>query len=158
MNELAEGLSVPETRAHNADFHGWTSDQVSLIQQRQFDAVDWQNVIEELMAAARNEERALGSQFERFLLHLLKWQYQPDKRSGSWEAPIVDARRKIDKALRRSPSLKSELDETFRDAYQTARLYAGAEMGWRKARWERELPEKCPWTLDQIRSDFWPDD
>jgi hypothetical protein len=51
---------LPEPRSFDADFHGWLTDQVSLIEARRFDAVDWRNVVEELMAAARSEERALA--------------------------------------------------------------------------------------------------
>ena len=160
MSELSQKHSLPEARTHDVDFHGWVSDQVSLIQRRRFDAVDWRNVIEELMAAARSEERALGSHFEILLIHLLKWCYQREQRDrhiASWEASIMNARGRIERLIRRSPSLKSELDETFRDAYLYARRRAGAEMGWRRERWERELPDKCPWTIEQVRSDFWPD-
>jgi hypothetical protein len=60
--------------------------------------------------------------------------------------------------MRRSPSLKSELDETFRDAYLDARVRAGSEMGWCREQWERDLPDECLWTLKQVRGDFWPED
>jgi Domain of unknown function DUF29 len=156
MASTAHGFR--ELRSFDVDFYGWVTDQVALIEARRFDAVDWRNVIEELMAAARSEERALESQFDKLLLHLLKWRYQREKRSGSWQAAIINARARMEKALRRSPSLTSELDETFRDAYQIARREAGAQMGCSRDEWEHKLPENCPWTLEQVRGDFWPED
>ena len=35
---------------HEADFVAWAKRQVSLIEAQCFDAVDWRNVLEELMA------------------------------------------------------------------------------------------------------------
>jgi hypothetical protein len=161
MSELAERQNLPEARTHKADFHGWVADQVALIQQRRFEAVDWQNVIEELMAAAKSEERALESHFEILLIHLLKWRYQRDQRDRhrpSWQASIMNAREKIERLIKRSPSLTPELDETFSEAYSYARRLAGAQIGWDREEWERELPDKCEWTLEQVRDQkFWPD-
>jgi hypothetical protein len=41
----------------------------------------------------RSERRSLESNLIVVLLHLLKWQYQPEKRSGSWEGSIIEHRR-----------------------------------------------------------------
>ena len=153
--------SLRELRSFDLDFHGWLTDQVSLIKAGRLDQVDWRNVIEELMAAARSEERALESDFEILLIHLLKWRYQREQRDqhlGNWQASIITGRAKIERLIIRSPSLKSQLNETFRDAHFDARARAGAEMGWRREKWERELPATCPWTLERVLSDFWPDD
>ncbi|HJU10632.1 MAG TPA: DUF29 family protein, partial [Candidatus Binataceae bacterium] len=70
----------------------------------------------------------------------------------------MNARDEIDEILDRSPSLKSYLEEAPRMAYPRARRTAGAQMGWTEDQWERRLPHKCPWTIEQIRTDFWPDD
>jgi hypothetical protein len=107
---------------------------------------------------ARSEERALESHFENLLIHLLNWRYQPNKRSGSWEATIENSREHILRLLQRSPSLKSNLDDAFHGAYRTARRDAGGQMGLSKREWERRLPDLCEWSLEGVQdSNFWPD-
>ena len=49
--------------------------------------------VEELIEAlSRSEKRALKSQLVRLMLHIIKWQSQPERRSSSWVASIKDAR------------------------------------------------------------------
>jgi hypothetical protein len=52
------------------------------------------------------ERRAIASQLIRLLLHLLKWQFQPHRRSDSWLDSITDARIQIELTVQESPSLK----------------------------------------------------
>lgn len=50
------------------------------------------------------------------LMHLLKWQYQPDRRSKSWERTIKEQRRQIHRELKATPSLTPSLqDPEWRD-------------------------------------------
>ncbi len=90
---------------------------------------------------ARSEERGLGSRLERLLVHLLKWAYQPEERSGSWEASIDNARDAIEECLEGSPSLAGKLAGLAERAYRRARRTAGAEMGLDKQHWSKLLSE-----------------
>jgi hypothetical protein len=61
----------------------------------------------------------LTNRFERLLAHLLKWQYQPDRRDSdgkSWLRTIREQRRKIPKLIRDNPSLGPLLEDCIRDA------------------------------------------
>src|SRR5262249_10882031 len=80
----------------------------ALLHDRQWEALDREHLIEELHLMAGTERRALGSQLERLLLHLLKWQYQPRRRllGHSWEDSIVDARARLRDLLEDQPSLE----------------------------------------------------
>ena len=82
---------------------------------------------------------------------LLKWQFQPNRRSSSWRASIIGARNGIARAIRNSPSLKNYPDNVLEDAYATGRRQAEAEPGLTK------LPAECPWSIQQmLKHDFWP--
>jgi Domain of unknown function DUF29 len=142
--------------SYEADFCAWANSQAETLRRLQPAELDWPNLVEELEGMARSEARAVKSQLERLLIHLLKWRYEPARRGPSWEVTIINARAEIDDLLKRSPSLQSQLDELFGTAYQRARGEAGAEMGWSKRQWEL-LPDKCEWPLEQVRDpDFWP--
>lgn len=146
----------PIVRMEN-DFYGWLLDQASILRKQRYGRLDWSNLAEELEAMGRSEENSLESYLVRLLKHLLKYRYQHRKITGSWEASIENSRDRISSLLRRSPSLKSRIDELFAEAYPLARREAGAQMGLRKQQWEQLLPASCEWPLDKVLdATFWP--
>src|SRR5262249_51183644 len=85
------------------------------------------------------------------IMHLLKWQFQPEMRSGAWRSAVVRARDRIAKLVKDSPSLRSYPGAVLAEAYPPARRAAAAETGL------PGLPASCPWTIDQVLDhDFWP--
>ena len=143
---------------YDTDFHNWTATQATTLRRLQPSSIDWFNIAEQLDDIGRSEQRALESHLTVLLVHLLKWRYQHDIRTGSWEASIENSRDEIAELLSRSPSLTAKLPEAFRIAYRRARRTAGGEMGLVKHQWDSLLPANCEWYLDQVcDSDFWPD-
>jgi hypothetical protein len=134
------------------DFYGWLLDQAAALRRLRPKSLDWENLAEELETMGRSEESALESHLESLLVHLLKWRYQPNKRTGSWEASVENSRDRIAQLLRRSPSLKGKIDEAFSQAYRLARREAGGQMGLTKREWERLLPASCEWNLNVARA------
>lgn len=115
--------------------------------------VDFLNVAEEIESLGISQLRELYSRYRVLLAHLLKWQRQPEQRSGSWRATIRLQRDEIEKLLRTSPGLKPKRAVELAEAYAPARLDAADETGLGEA----EFPEACPWTLEQVEdSRFWP--
>jgi hypothetical protein len=108
-------------------------------------------LLEEIADMGRSEKRAIDSNLRVVLLHLLKWNYQPQQRSGSWRGSITEHRIRIRKALQDSPSLKNYLLEVFPETYQDATKIASQET-------ELELeifPTSCEWTLQQVLDEEW---
>lgn len=52
--------------------------------------------------------------------HLLKWEFQPKNRTGSWDGTIREQRRQIARELKFSPSLKRFLPEALAEVYPDA--------------------------------------
>ena len=67
--------------------------------------LDTVNLIDEIEDMGGNRERELESQLGVLLAHLLKWRHQPDQRGRSWRLTIAEQRRRIDRLLKRNPSL-----------------------------------------------------
>jgi hypothetical protein len=80
---------------------------------------------------------------------LLKWQYQPEKRSGRWRSSIRNARIAIAERLEESPSLKSYPETVLLQCYRTARANAADETGLPLA----TFPETPPFSLEEILSE-----
>ncbi|MEH2323583.1 MAG: DUF29 domain-containing protein [Nostoc sp.] len=65
----------------------------------------------------------------------------------------MEHRRRVQKALKESPSLKPHFAQIFDESYQTARQLAVIETGLAIA----TFPEQSPFTLEQVLdSDFFP--
>ncbi len=87
-------------------------------------------------------------------MHLLKWQYQPNFRGRSWQLTIKEQRRKIERLIRKNPSLQHTLNQILADAYGDAIISAAKETGLA----ESIFPEQCPYSVEQIiHSDYFPD-
>jgi hypothetical protein len=79
--------------------------------------VNIEALIEELEEMGRSEQRELRNRLSVLLAHLLKWQYQPERRSRSWEATLEVQRSDIQSLLKDNPSLRPRLSELGEEAY-----------------------------------------
>ncbi|HLO88645.1 MAG TPA: DUF29 domain-containing protein [Nostocaceae cyanobacterium] len=91
---------------YETDYMQWIETTLSKLQNQDYANVDWENLIEEIADMGRSERKSLKSNLIVILLHLLKWQFQPEKRTGSWEVSIIEHRRRVQESLNDSPSLK----------------------------------------------------
>ena len=139
--------------AYDADFDAWLQAQVAALRAHQWDALDVEHLVEEVEELRKTERRGVRSQLRLILNHLLKWVYQPDKRTDSWRSTVANGRILVQEDLEDSPSLARELDTLATWAYPRARRDAAKETGLPLA----TFPEACPWPLVQVLDeDFWP--
>ncbi|MBD1213891.1 MAG: DUF29 domain-containing protein [Dolichospermum sp.] len=138
---------------HDHDFYAWTQEQAQLLRKGQFNQIDFRNIAEEIADMGRWEKRELESRLELLLMHLLKWQFQSNLRSRSWQLTIKEQRLRLEKLLAENPSLKSFLADCLEKIYQLAIISAERETGL------SSFPESCPYSLTEIfTSEFLPDD
>lgn len=147
--------SIEQTNDYDADFYGWIQDQAAKLKAGQLNALDVANLAEEIESMGRSEKRSLISHFTVLYLHLLKWQYQSERRGNSWRFSIANARGDIEDILADSPSLKPALPDLIGRAYRRARLEASGETGI----FIENFPDQCPWSIDQsLDSAFLPNE
>jgi hypothetical protein len=140
--------------SHDTDFYSWTQEQAALLRQGRLNEADIEHLIEELEDMGRSEKRELESRLAVLLAHLLKWQYQSQRRGKSWEATVRAQRIQSRKHLKENPSLKHSVDSQLADAYELARLGAMQETRLPL----KTFPTECPWSLKQVLDDeFWPE-
>jgi len=111
---------------YDQDFYAWTQEQAALLRAGAWQELDVDHLAEELDTLGRSEKRALASDLEVLLVHLLKWQHQPDYRdeSHSWFDTIVEHRSRIVRLLEDNPSLRPQVEGLVQDVYPTARTRA----------------------------------
>ncbi len=126
---------------YERDLYAWSLEQARLLRAGRFGEIDAENIAEEILDVAKTEYRVLESALRVLLKHMLKWDYQPERRSRSWENTISEHRYRAEKQLRENPSLKARLQEAIRDGYHGARLRASSET----ALDTDHFPEDCPY-------------
>lgn len=135
------------------DFVSWASEQATLARRGAVNSLDLSNIAEELDAMVRAERRALASQLERLMAHLLKWRYQPERQSVSWRRSIRDSRRQIARLLVDSPSLEGEIPRLISAEWGPAVRWASDETRIKR----NAFPDACPWTPGELLdADFLP--
>lgn len=131
---------------YERDLHAWSLEQARLLREGRLAEVDVENVAEEILDVGRNEYDKLESALSVLLMHMLKWEHQPEKRTRSWENTILEQRDRVERQLRENPSLKPRAQEAVREGYRSGRLRASGETDIDLA----EFPDICPYDWDTI--------
>jgi len=147
-------MNTTTAQLYETDFYGWIQQQTDAMRARNLAGLDFDHLIEEVEDMGKSRQRALESRLEVLLMHLLKWQYQADFRSKSWQFTIEEQRIRIAAHLKKNPSLKSTLTACVEEAYPHAKRLASRETGIDQS----TFPAQCPWTFNDILDeDFWPE-
>ena len=138
--------SSPTTSLYDRDYALWLETTIEQLRQQNFDQVDWGNVLDEFESMSKRDRRSIKSNLVILLLHLLKWEFQPEMRSGSWKGSIREHRRRIQQILQDSPSLRSYVPEILSEAYTEAVEQAIDETGLEIVM----FPIDCPYDIVNI--------
>ena len=139
---------------YDTDVYAWSQEQAALLDGKQWDTLDIANLIEAILSVGASQYTAVSSAVYQILVHLLKWCYQPARRSRSWQISLLEHRSRIPRRLRRAPSLAREITLMIVEEYPVACRKASAQSGLSLT----TFPEACPWTAAQVLDvDFWPE-
>ncbi|MFP4280734.1 MAG: DUF29 domain-containing protein [Halochromatium sp.] len=136
---------------YDTDFYAWANRQASLLRSGQLEQADIALIAEEIESMGKSELRELENRLAVLFSHLLKWRFQPSRRSRSWELTIKEQRRRLRRHLAQNPSLRHRLEQAREDAYGDAILAAASETGLA----EESFPTQCPFTPEQTLDDNW---
>ncbi|WP_173867215.1 DUF29 domain-containing protein [Synechococcus sp. BDU 130192] len=106
---------------YDQDFYQWIEQTISDLKSGDLEALDRDNLIEEIEALGKREKRELESRLITLFEHALKRKYVPlEECHRGWDVTIRRTQKGILKILRDSPSLKHYLQEIFLDCHQEA--------------------------------------
>lgn len=137
--------------SYETDVAAWANQQAWLIRNKQFELLDIEHLAEEIEGVSKSEQRELASRMAVLIAHLLKWQFQSERRGKSWKLTIRNQRRAIELHLKKVPSLKPNLKNTewleiiWGDAVYQANKETGIE----------DFPEVCLWSVEDILAQGW---
>jgi hypothetical protein len=127
-----------------SDETAWLERMSRLVADRRLDELDYDHLSEFLSDMARRDRREVVSRLTSLLMHLLKWEHQPSKRTRSWLVTIQEQRDELldligGGVLRQHA--EGSLAEVYRRAVKRASQESGIDPG--------SFPIACPWRLDE---------
>ena len=81
--------SKPLSLVFEQDETAWLEIMSNLAAEGRYAEIDYPNLSEYLADMAKRDRREVSSRLVTLLTHLLKWEHQPDRRSGSWQGTIL---------------------------------------------------------------------
>jgi hypothetical protein len=146
MAELGKAVK-PAGKLYEQDFAQWAEHNAALLREGRYEDADIEHIVEELEEMGRSERGEAWSRLRVLLLHLAKWQIQPERRETStWKSTILTQRRELQRLLKFSPSVKRYMAEIRQEVYEAALYDAAVETGLPTD----SLPRKCPFTLEEL--------
>jgi hypothetical protein len=137
---------------YEVDETAWLEATADLVRSGRLTEIDLRTLAEYLSDMAKRDRREVFSRLVTLLCHLLKWEHQPDRRSGSWRGTILEQQREL-RQLLESGTLRNHAIAVFADAYADARKQAAAETESARS----TFPDECGWDLDGALAE-WDED
>jgi hypothetical protein len=141
---MAKTLDRPSL--YDTDYVAWLGEQAAHLRAGRPDQLDLLNIAEQLESLLSSERRELENRLDALILHLLKWDHQPDQRSNRWRATIQKHRTRIRRLLRDSPSLSREIEPMAQNVYADAVEGAAIETLLSPS----VFPPDLPYAVEQI--------
>lgn len=111
--------------------------------------MDYVHLSEYLADMARRGRREVSSRLVTLLSHLLKWERQPEIRSGSWRGTIREQRREL-RQLLESGTLHNHAEAVLADAYASMSFRRKSPGAWTQQEhnpWQNPRPRRRPSTI-----------
>jgi hypothetical protein len=131
---------------YEKDFNLWIEKIINDLKHGDLTNLDRENLIEEIQSMGNSDKRETFSRLKVLIMHLIKWKYQPEKRTSSWLNTIDEQREQLELILKNSPSLKPYFQKILSDCYQKAIRAAVNETNLP----HKIFPMECPFTQEQI--------
>ena len=153
---MATLITRPAKDLYEKDFYAWSRQQAELLRRARFSDLDLVHLIEEVEDLGETVYRSVRSRVRTILEHLLKLAHSPtDEPKRGWRETIRTQRADLDEDL--SAALRPRIEAGLPDFYAKARRDAAAALrDYGEPAAADALPRTCPYTLDQIISDWLP--
>jgi hypothetical protein len=138
---------------YDVDLYEWPAEQARLLREGRVGEADLETIAEGLEDMSRGTQTELRSRMRQLLMHLLKYEFQPGRRTQSWVNSIANQRAELEVLLQKNPSLRPTLSSAIAEVFPIAVRTAAVETGLPKS----SFPSTAPWTPTLILdSEFLP--
>jgi hypothetical protein len=137
----------PHVDLYERDETAWLDAMAELIAEGRLNDLDYAHLKEYLEDMAKRDRREVSSRLRVLLVHVLKWTYQKNMRTPSWQTTVLDQQAELEPDME-GGVLRNHAEESLAAIYQKAVKYALKETKLPAA----TFPPECPWTLEQLLS------
>ena len=137
--------TTPVSDLYLEDETAWLELMSDAASRRDSTALDWQHLSEYLRDMSIRDRREVKNRLALLLSHLLKWEHQPSRRSGSWKATILIQSQEL-ADIAGSGVLRKHAETVLFDAYKRAVKFASAETALPLS----SFPTTCPYSLEDL--------
>jgi hypothetical protein len=141
---------------YEQDFYAWSRRQAELLRSKRYSDLDLAHLIEEVEDLGETAYRSVRSRVRTIVEHLLKLDHSSaSEPKRGWRETIRTQRADLDEDL--SAALRPRIEAGLPRFYGKARRDAAAALrDYGEPAAADALPRACPYTLDQIVSDWLP--
>lgn len=148
-------VTHPTQDLYEQDFYAWSRRQAELLRLQRFADLDLGHLIEEVEDLGESVYRSVRSRVRTIIEHLLKLEHSlASEPKRGWRETIRTQRADLDEDL--TAALRPRIEAGLPRFYTKARRDADAALRDYGEPAADALPQACPYTLDQIISDWLP--
>jgi hypothetical protein len=129
----------------------WLEETIELLKNKRYEALDLENLIEELEDLGSEKKFRVASLLEQIIRHCLVLQFWEDERTYNrihWRSEIVNFKNQIDNYL--TTNLRNYLTQELPRIYQKALNYVRE-----KTDNQVSFPGECPYSLENLLDLDW---
>ncbi|MCB1159353.1 MAG: DUF29 domain-containing protein [Leptospiraceae bacterium] len=152
---MQKALTIADLhKLYEEDEHLWYFENAKLIREGKVDFLDFEHIAEVLEDMGKRDYREVFSRMKVLLVHLLKWIFQKEYRSKSWNLTMIEQRDILNFEFQHSQNLEKYGKENFQEIYSKARKQASVETGLPID----TFPKEPPFTFNEVlNEDYLPD-
>jgi hypothetical protein len=143
---------IPDLKTlYEVDDSLWLEETIALLKQQKFDALDLDNLIEELEDLGSEKKHRVASFLQQIIRHCLLlqfWEKERPHNRGHWRSEIVNFKDQLNRYL--TPNLYHYLEKEFESIYQSAIRFVR-----QKTENQVEFPDTCPYPLANLLDPDW---
>jgi hypothetical protein len=130
---------------YETDENLWLEETIELLKQKQFNQLDLENLIEELISLGKRDLAKAKSLLRQIIIHILLlqyWQVEYERNYRHWNGEIKTFRYDLNNHL--TTNLRNKLQDDLENIYQSAVDFVKIKTDLTIFR------EKCPYTLVEL--------
>jgi Domain of unknown function DUF29 len=143
---------IPDLKTlYEVDDSLWLEETIALLKEQKFDALDLDNLIEELEDLGSEKKHRVASFLQQIIRHCLLLQYWKSERyynRSHWRSEIIHFRNELKEYL--TTNLRKHLENNFEKIYRNALEYIREKTDHRVT-----FPNTCPYTLANLLDSDW---
>jgi NTP pyrophosphatase (non-canonical NTP hydrolase) len=143
---------IPDLKTlYEIDDSLWLEETIELLKAKKFDALDLENLIEELEDLGNDKKFRIASFLQQIIRHCLLLQFWTSERKynqAHWQAEIVSFQYQLKRYL--TTNLRQYLEQEFEQIYFESLRYVR-----QKNDNKVNLPDTCPYSLEELLDPNW---